>query len=113
MGSIDGVAFTRGPGMSGCLSVGMNAAKTLASSLNKPLVGVHHMVLRSCCMNEHCLMFSLYKQAHALTVMLTSTKPPDFPFLTLLISGGHTMILLASSTTSFSLLATTADVSIG
>jgi len=45
--------------------------------------------------------------------MLTSTKPPDFPFLTLLISGGHTMMLLVSSATSFSLLATTADVSIG
>jgi tRNA A37 threonylcarbamoyltransferase TsaD len=41
---IDGIAFTRGPGMSGCLSVCSNAAKTLASALKKPLVGVHHMV---------------------------------------------------------------------
>ncbi|KAF8319584.1 Gcp-like domain-containing protein [Cantharellus anzutake] len=95
MTSIDGVAFTRGPGMPGCLGVGMNAAKTLASSLNKPLVGVHHM------------------QAHALTPMLTSSQAPEFPFLALMISGGHTMILLASSETSFELLANTVDVSIG
>ena len=44
MNSIDGVAFTRGPGMFSCLSVGANAAKTLAAALNKPIVGVHHMV---------------------------------------------------------------------
>jgi len=41
---IDGIAFTRGPGMTGCLGVGSSAAKTLAAALNKPLVGVHHMV---------------------------------------------------------------------
>jgi len=42
---IDGIAFTRGPGMRGCLSVGSNAAKTLAAALNLPMVGVHHMVI--------------------------------------------------------------------
>jgi len=41
---VDGIAFTRGPGMTGCLGVGSSAAKTLAAALNKPLVGVHHMV---------------------------------------------------------------------
>ncbi|KAH8107829.1 glycoprotease family-domain-containing protein [Cristinia sonorae] len=94
---VDGIAFTRGPGMGGCLSVNANAAKTLAAALNKPLVGVHHM------------------QAHALTPLLTS--PPDqipkYPFLTLLISGGHTLLLLARSPTSFETLATTNDESIG
>lgn len=44
MSDIDGVAFTRGPGIGGCLSVGSNAAKNLAAALGKPLVGVHHMV---------------------------------------------------------------------
>jgi N6-L-threonylcarbamoyladenine synthase len=44
MADIDGVAFTRGPGLPGCLSVCLNAAKTLAAANNKPLVGVHHMV---------------------------------------------------------------------
>ncbi|KAF9529287.1 glycoprotease family-domain-containing protein [Crepidotus variabilis] len=93
---IDGIAFTRGPGMAGCLSVGMDAAKTLAAALEKPLVGVHHM------------------QAHALTVMLTERgNEPKFPFLTLLISGGHTLLLLAKSVNEFKLLATTNDESIG
>ncbi|KAG2028864.1 glycoprotease family-domain-containing protein [Suillus americanus] len=40
---VDGIAFTRGPGIGGCLSVGSNAAKSLAAALGKPLVGVHHM----------------------------------------------------------------------
>jgi N6-L-threonylcarbamoyladenine synthase len=83
--------------MGGCLGVGLNAAKTLAAVLDKPLVGVHHM------------------QAHALTPFLTECTAdiPQFPFLTLLISGGHTLLLLANSLTSFRILATTADESLG
>jgi len=93
---VDGIAFTRGPGMTGCLGVGSSAAKTLAAALNKPLVGVHHM------------------QAHALTPTLTSApNPPTFPFLTLLVSGGHTLLVLASSVSQFRILATTQDESIG
>ncbi|KAI0656520.1 glycoprotease [Cubamyces menziesii] len=94
---VDGIAFTLGPGLPGCLSVCGNAARTLAAALNKPLVGVHHM------------------QAHALTPLLTSppSEHPQFPFLTLLVSGGHTLLLLASSLTSFRILATTLDESIG
>ncbi|KAF8348115.1 Gcp-like domain-containing protein [Amanita rubescens] len=93
---IDGVAFTRGPGIGGCLSVGSNAAKSLAAALGKPLIGVHHM------------------QAHALTPLLTTwPNPPRFPFLTLLVSGGHTLLLLAKSSTSFKILATASDESIG
>ncbi|KAF5385992.1 hypothetical protein D9615_002414 [Tricholomella constricta] len=93
---IDGIAFTRGPGIGGCLSVGSNAAKTLAAALDLPIVGVHHM------------------QAHALTPLLTSwPTPPKFPFLTLLVSGGHTLLLLAKSLNSFRILATTPDESIG
>ncbi|PCH43506.1 peptidase M22 glycoprotease [Wolfiporia cocos MD-104 SS10] len=94
---VDGVAFTQGPGIAGCLSVGANAAKTLAAALNKPLVGVHHM------------------QAHALTPFLTTPTEelPQYPFLTLLISGGHTLLLLATSPRTFRTLATTVDESIG
>ncbi|KAG9123499.1 hypothetical protein FRC07_014870 [Ceratobasidium sp. 392] len=92
---VDGIAFTRGPGMPGCLNVGANAARALAAALNKPLVGVHHM------------------QAHALTALFTSHPPPAYPFLTLLISGGHTLLLLARSSTEFKILATTRDESIG
>ncbi|KAJ3539265.1 hypothetical protein NMY22_g4815 [Coprinellus aureogranulatus] len=94
---IDGIAFTRGPGMPGCLSVGMNASKTMAAVLNKPLVGVHHM------------------QGHALTPLLTSmeSENPQFPFLSLLVSGGHTLLLLAESNTKFKILIDTVDQAIG
>ncbi|KAJ6607764.1 Gcp-like domain-containing protein, partial [Mycena sp. CBHHK59/15] len=92
---IDGIAFTRGPGLAGCLTVACNAAKTLAAVHNKPLVGVHHM------------------QAHTLTALLTSSPPPQFPFLTLLVSGGHTMIVLATSLSNFGILASTLDKSVG
>ncbi|KAH7108184.1 peptidase M22, glycoprotease [Auriculariales sp. MPI-PUGE-AT-0066] len=94
---VDGIAFTRGPGMGGCLSVSMNAAKALAAAHNKPLIGVHHM------------------QAHALTPFLTlpEDQVPQFPFLTLLISGGHTLLLLAKSQTNFKIIATAADENIG
>ncbi|CAE7134249.1 unnamed protein product [Rhizoctonia solani] len=95
MTSIDGIAFTRGPGMPGCLSIGAVAARSLAAALNKPLVGVHHM------------------QAHALTALYTSQPSPTFPFLTLLVSGGHTLLLLARSRLDFTILATTDDESIG
>ncbi|KAF8626847.1 hypothetical protein AX15_004674 [Amanita polypyramis BW_CC] len=59
-------------------------------------------------------LFLLFKQAHALTPLLTTwPNPPMFPFLTLLISGGHTLLLLANSSSSFKILATTSDESIG
>ncbi|KAK3820806.1 MAG: glycoprotease family-domain-containing protein [Linnemannia gamsii] len=114
--AIDVIAVTRGPGLAHCLGVGLNAAKTLAAALNKPLIGVHHM------------------EAHALTARLTTRDPdlpiqdassseprlaigsdpyPSFPFLTLLVSGGHTMLLVAHSVDRYTTLATTLDDSIG
>lgn len=106
--SVDGIAFTRGPGIGGCLSVGMNASKSLAAALGKPIVGVHHM------------------QAHALTPFLSSSPalrssvlsggdavPVDFPFITLLVSGGHTLLLLATDERTFKILATTMDEALG
>lgn len=101
-------------GMGGCLSVSANAAKSLAAALNLPLVGVHHMV--SCCSRIvfHVLTSNL-QQAHALTPFLTlpPQEAPQYPFLTLLVSGGHTLLLLARSPISFETLATTHDESIG
>ncbi|WFD45146.1 N(6)-L-threonylcarbamoyladenine synthase [Malassezia psittaci] len=93
--AIDGIAVTQGPGMPGCLAVGMTAAKTLSTVLGKPLVYVHHM------------------KAHALTPLLTEADPPKFPFLTLLVSGGHTLLVLVHSLNRFQILATTLDDSIG
>ncbi|GAA6029254.1 hypothetical protein JCM8097_003589 [Rhodosporidiobolus ruineniae] len=100
LSDLDGIAFTRGPGMYGCLSVCAGAAKALAGATGKPLLGVHHM------------------QAHALTPFLTASPnspypTPIFPFLTLLLSGGHTLFLHASSPSAFRILATTHDESIG
>jgi N6-L-threonylcarbamoyladenine synthase len=92
---MDAIAYTRGPGMSSCLSSCSLAAKTLSAAFNKPLIGVHHM------------------QAHALTVGLTEKVPPKFPYLTLLVSGGHTLLLSATGPFKFEILATTEDDSIG
>ncbi|KAG8885549.1 hypothetical protein FRB99_004455, partial [Tulasnella sp. 403] len=92
---IDGIAFTRGPGMSTCLSVCANAGRGIAAALHKPVVGVHHMA------------------AHALTVLLTTENPPGFPYLTLLVSGGHTMLVLVYSPQKFKILADTVDIAAG
>lgn len=81
--------------MFGCLSVCATAARAIAAAGDKPLVGVHHM------------------QAHALTPLLTETVPPEFPFLTLLVSGGHTQLVLAERWDSFRILMTTLDNAIG
>ncbi|EHK15432.1 uncharacterized protein TRIVIDRAFT_112308, partial [Trichoderma virens Gv29-8] len=108
----DFVCATRGPGIMTNLAVGLNVAKGLALAWDVPLVGVHHM------------------QAHALTPRLvdaledeqgggggrrrTSPSPsPAFPFLSLLVSGGHTQLILSTALTTHRILATTADIAIG
>ncbi|OBZ74714.1 tRNA N6-adenosine threonylcarbamoyltransferase [Grifola frondosa] len=96
--NIDGIAFTR---MRGCLVVCSNAAKTLASAIGKPIVGVHHIVRLQF---VFCItLISFVQHAHALTPLLTAPLDalPVFLFLTLLISGGHTLLLLANSPASF------------
>ncbi|WWC66717.1 uncharacterized protein I206_100622 [Kwoniella pini CBS 10737] len=92
---IDAIAYTRGPGMRGCLMVGEMAAKGLSAGTGKRLIGVHHM------------------QAHALTPLLTESDPPEFPFLILLVSGGHTQLVLAESQDNFKILLDTLDSKIG
>ncbi|KIX02736.1 uncharacterized protein Z518_08678 [Rhinocladiella mackenziei CBS 650.93] len=102
----DLISVTRGPGMSSNLGVGLSTAKGLATAWQIPMVGVHHM------------------QAHALTPRLVdalkrdqygTSNPlnPAFPFLTLLISGGHTMLLYSKGLVEHSVLATTTDTAIG
>ncbi|KAH9830728.1 glycoprotease family-domain-containing protein [Rhodofomes roseus] len=96
---VDGIAYTREPGMTGCLSVGSNAMRTLAAALKKPLDGLDHM------------------QAHALTPFLTETEPadmlPTFPFLSLLVTAGNTLLLLVKSPRDSKILAATKDMTIG
>ncbi|CAG8433095.1 10724_t:CDS:2 [Diversispora eburnea] len=92
---IDVIAVTRGPGLPGCLGIGLSAAKTLAAVLGKPLIGVHHMA------------------SHALTARLTHTELIPFPYLTILISGGHTLILVTNGINKHIQLGTTIDDSVG
>ncbi|TBR20103.1 MAG: tRNA (adenosine(37)-N6)-threonylcarbamoyltransferase complex transferase subunit TsaD, partial [Chitinophagaceae bacterium] len=92
--SIDAIAFTQSPGLIGSLLVGAQFAKSLALSLNKPLIAVHHM------------------QAHVLANLIPEKKP-QFPFLCLTVSGGHTQIVLCESPTKMKVLGETIDDAAG
>ncbi|KAL8996441.1 MAG: hypothetical protein Q9169_004035 [Polycauliona sp. 2 TL-2023] len=98
----DFISVTRGPGMLSSLNTGLNTAKGLAAAWQVPLVGVNHM------------------QAHALTPRLVQALDSKdeqtfavFPFLTLLVSGGHTMLVDSTALTHHAILASTMDVAIG
>ncbi|KAK9373952.1 glycoprotease family-domain-containing protein [Lipomyces chichibuensis] len=90
------ICVTRGPGMRGSLSVGVEFAKGLSLAWGIPMVGVHHML------------------AHLLTPrLLTNGSAPRFPFLSLLVSGGHTMLVLSASLLDHRILANTIDIAMG
>ncbi len=91
---IDLIAVTQGPGLMGSLLVGLAAAKTLALALEKPLVGVDHVI------------------AHAYAGFL-SDRTLSFPYLSLVISGGHTMILKMEGPSRVKVLGTTVDDAAG
>jgi N6-L-threonylcarbamoyladenine synthase len=104
---IDGIAVTRGPGLGGSLLVGVLTARTLAIVKNKPLYGVNHV------------------QAHPFATLLTGTSPslsstynlpataPSFPMLALIVSGGHSQLVLFRSPFDYDLLGQTRDDAIG
>jgi N6-L-threonylcarbamoyladenine synthase len=91
---MDAIAFTRSPGLIGSLLVGAQFAKSLALSLNKPLIAVHHM------------------QAHVLSNLIDEPRP-GFPFLCLTVSGGHTQIVMCESPTSMKVIGETIDDAAG
>ena len=91
---IDGVAYTAGPGLVGALLTGACFAKSLAFSLNKPAIAVHHL------------------EAHILAAQLDNPQL-DFPFLVLLVSGGHTQLLQATALGEYLLLGETLDDAVG
>ena len=91
---IDAIAFTAAPGLIGSLLVGAQFAKSLALSLQKPLLAVHHM------------------QAHVLANLIAKT-PPSFPFLCLTVSGGHTQLVLAHSPLQLEIIGETIDDAAG
>jgi N6-L-threonylcarbamoyladenine synthase len=91
---IEGIAVTRGPGLIGSLLIGLSTAKALAYALNIPLVGVNHL------------------EGHIAASFLLDT-PPAFPFVALVVSGGHTNIYLAKNYHDFVLLGQTRDDAAG
>ncbi len=91
---LDGVAYTSGPGLIGALMVGAAFGRTLAWSMEVPAIGVHHM------------------EAHLLAPLLTQSKP-TFPFVALLVSGGHTLLVLVEQIGSYQLLGQTLDDAVG
>ena len=91
---IDAVAYTRGPGLMGALMTGALFGRTLAFALNKPAIGVHHM------------------EGHMLAPLLSAT-PPEFPFVALLVSGGHTQLMAAHAMGQYELLGESIDDAAG
>lgn len=90
---IDGVAVTRGPGLVGALLVGLSLAKGLAMAQGKPLIGVHHL------------------EGHVFSNLVE--QQVEVPFLTLLVSGGHTELILVEALGSYQLLGRTRDDAAG
>ena len=94
LADVDVVAYTRGPGLAGALLVGAGVACSLAAALGKPVFGVHHL------------------EGHLLSPFL-SADPPEFPFVALLVSGGHTQLMRVDSVGSYELLGETIDDAAG
>ena len=91
---VDVVAFTRGPGLAGALLVGAGVACALGAALGKPVLGVHHL------------------EGHLLSPFL-SADPPEFPFVALLVSGGHTQLMRVDGVGRYELLGETIDDAAG
>ncbi|CUM54558.1 uncharacterized protein AC631_05348 [Debaryomyces fabryi] len=96
----DLICCTRGPGMVGSLSASLQFAKGLAMSWNKPLIGVHHML-------GHILIANLPKNQQP------EMGAPKYPFLSLLCSGGHTMLVFLKSLTEHEIIINTVDIAAG
>ena len=97
LNDLDAIAFTKGPGLLGSLLVGTSFAKALSLSLNKPLIDVHHM------------------KAHIMAHFIDNERDrkPQFPFLCLTVSGGHTQIVKVSSFQKMEVIGSTIDDAAG
>jgi N6-L-threonylcarbamoyladenine synthase len=93
-GDIDAIAFTQGPGLAGALLVGASIANALAMAWNKPTVGIHHL------------------EGHLLSPLLVD-EPPPFPFVALLVSGGHTQLMRVTDVGVYETLGETLDDAAG
>ncbi|HTU80693.1 MAG TPA: tRNA (adenosine(37)-N6)-threonylcarbamoyltransferase complex transferase subunit TsaD [Candidatus Acidoferrales bacterium] len=93
--AIDGIAVTRGPGLIGSLVVGVASAKALAFALGLPLYGVNHL------------------HGHVFAAFLDRSDPPPYPFLALLVSGGHSQLVAVESATRMRVVGRTHDDAAG
>ena len=91
---VDGIAYTKGPGLIGSLMVGATVGCSLAFALGLPVTGVHHL------------------EAHLMAVMLED-DPPEYPFLALLVSGGHTQLIQVRKFADYTLLGESVDDAAG
>jgi N6-L-threonylcarbamoyladenine synthase len=94
LADLDAVAYTAGPGLAGALLVGASVAEALALALKIPVVGVHHL------------------EGHLLSPLL-GDPPPTFPFVALLVSGGHSQFMAVSGVGQYELLGETVDDAAG
>ena len=94
LSEVDVVAYTRGPGLAGALLVGAGVACALGAALGKPVLGMHHL------------------EGHLLSPFL-SADPPEFPFVALLVSGGHTQLMQVDGVGHYALLGETIDDAAG
>src|SRR5213080_4640380 len=94
LADLDGIAYTQGPGLAGALLVGAGVASALGYALGKPVVGVHHL------------------EGHLLSPLLADPKPA-FPFVALLVSGGHTQLFEVAGVGRYRLLGDTQDDAAG
>jgi len=94
LADVDAIAYTAGPGLAGALLVGSAFAEALAFALEKPVLPVHHL------------------EGHLLSPLLAAT-PPEFPFVALLVSGGHTQLMRVTKVGEYELLGETLDDAAG
>ncbi len=92
--SLEGIAYTQGPGLAGALLVGAGFARALAYAMNIPAVGVHHL------------------EGHLLSPLLADPRP-EFPFVALLVSGGHTQLMHVAQVGAYETLGDTLDDAAG
>jgi N6-L-threonylcarbamoyladenine synthase len=94
LAEVDAIAYTQGPGLAGALLVGSSIACALGLAADKPVIGVHHL------------------EGHLLSPLLGS-QPPAFPFIALLVSGGHTQLMRVDGVGQYTLLGETLDDAAG
>lgn len=94
LGDVDLIAYTEGPGLAGALLVGASVAAGLGIALGRPVVGIHHL------------------EGHLLSPLLADPRP-EFPFVALLVSGGHTQLMAVEGVGRYALLGETVDDAAG